>query len=80
MRAWKQGIFALCAVSILLKNRPMPRTYYGTPTLHRFEDAEFYVPERTDEYLKHLYGADYMEIPPESKRRKGCTIYRTDKE
>ena len=62
------------------KKQAMPRTYYGTPTLHRFEDAEFYVPERTDEYLKHLYGADYMEIPPESKRRKSCTIYRTDKE
>ena len=62
------------------KKQSMPRTYYGTPTLHQFEDAEFYVPERADEYLKHLYGADYMEIPPESKRRKGYTIYQMDED
>lgn len=62
------------------KKQAMPRTYYGTPTLHRFEDAEFYVPERTADYLTHLYGADYMKIPPESKRRKGCTIYQTDED
>lgn len=63
-----------------LEKQSMPRTYYGVPTLHRFEDAEFYVPELTNEYLTHLYGADYMEIPPKDKRRKGYTVYRTDKE
>ena len=60
------------------KKQAMPKKYYGTPTLHRFEDTEFYVPEQTDLYLKHLYGADYMEIPPENKRRKGYTIYKTN--
>jgi lipopolysaccharide cholinephosphotransferase len=62
------------------QKQAMPKEYYGTPTLHRFEDAEFYVPEQTDAYLKHLYGADYMEIPPESKRRKGCAIYKLGEE
>lgn len=62
------------------KKQKMPREIYGTPTLHRFEDTEFYVPELTDDYLKHLYGADYMEVPPENKRRKGCVIYKIDEE
>ena len=62
------------------QKQAMPKAYYGTPTLHRFEDTEFYVPEQTGAYLTHLYGADYMEIPPEGRRRKGCTIYRTDEE
>lgn len=62
------------------KRQAMPREYYGTPTLHRFEDEAFYVPERTDDYLKHLYGEDYMEIPPEGKRRKGYAIYKLDEE
>lgn len=58
----------------------MPKEYYGEPRLHAFEDAEFFVPEQTDKYLSHLYGADYMKIPPENKRRKGHDIYLSQKE
>lgn len=76
----KTGYICSMCSQYSFKKQAMPRTYYGTPTLHRFEDAEFYVPERTADYLTHLYGADYMKIPPESKRRKGCTIYQTDED
>ena len=53
----------------------MPKTVYGKPTLCAFADTEFYVPEQLDTYLSTLYGADYMQVPPESKRRKGYDIY-----
>ena len=62
------------------KKQTMPRAYYGVPTLHCFEDAAFYIPERSEDYLRHLYGEDYMEIPPVERRRKGYAIYKTDED
>lgn len=53
----------------------MPKSVYGTPTLHAFADTEFYVPEQLNTYLSTLYGKDYMQVPPENKRRKGHDIY-----
>ena len=35
--------------------------------LHKFEDAEFYIPARYDERLKMLFN-NYMQLPPEDKR------------
>lgn len=46
----------------------MPREYYGKPTLIEFEGNEFYGPELIETYLTHLYGQNYMELPPEDKR------------
>lgn len=43
------------------------QSVFGNPVLYRFEDAEFYGPEKYDEYLKSLYG-DYMQPPPEKDR------------
>lgn len=45
----------------------IPADYWGTPTLYKFEDTEFYGVEKADDYLKHLYG-DYMKLPPVEKR------------
>ncbi len=60
------------------KKQVMPKEIYGTPTLHVFETEYFYVPEKLDEYLTILYGADYSEIPPIKKRRKNLNIYSTN--
>ena len=57
------------------RKQVMPKKYYGTPTLHCFEDSQFYLPEQIDSYLTTLYGPDYMDVPPEGKRRKGHDIY-----
>lgn len=51
------------------------RSVYGKPTLVKFEDTEFYGPEKIDEYLCCLYGKNYMIIPPESKREKPYDVY-----
>lgn len=36
----------------------------------QFEDIVSYIPNNASAYLKALYGKNYMEIPPESKREK----------
>lgn len=74
-----EKICSLCSQYSFSK-QVMAKSVYGAPTLRRFEDAEFYIPERINEYLTNLYGNDYMEIPPESKRRKGYAIYKLDEE
>ena len=46
----------------------IPRSFYGTPTIYKFEDIEVYGVEKFDEYLTHLYG-DWRQPPPEDKRQ-----------
>ena len=58
----------------------MARTIYGAPTLHKFEDVDLFIPEKINDYLTTLFGSDYMELPPEHKRRKGFDIYILDEE
>lgn len=53
----------------------MPRTIYGTPKLYDFEDTKLYGVEKPDLYLNHLFGPDYMEIPPVSQRQKSYDAY-----
>lgn len=56
------------------KKQCMPREVYGTPTLLEFEGRQYYGPEQYTEYLTRLYG-DYMQLPPEEKRRANLEIY-----
>ena len=67
-------VCSLCS-QYTFKRQLMPKSYYGNPTLHVFDDAEFYIPEQADKYLSALFGSDYMQVPPEDKRRKGHDIY-----
>lgn len=39
------------------------QTVFGKPNLYKFEDSEFYGPEKSHDYLKSLYG-NYMQPPP----------------
>lgn len=45
----------------------MDKNIYGKPALAEFEGQLFYVPNKSIEYLKQIYG-DYMLLPPENKR------------
>ena len=67
-------ICSICSQYSFAK-QAMPKVFYGEPMLHTFVDSEFYIPEQVDNYLAHLYGDDFMQIPPENKRRKGHDIY-----
>ena len=41
---------------------------FGNPILHKFEDSVIYVPEKSEEYLTHIYG-NWKQLPPEAKRK-----------
>lgn len=45
----------------------VPAAWFGNPEEHRFEDLLLPLPEKSHEYMTHIYG-DYMELPPEDKR------------
>lgn len=52
----------------------MPKSYYGTPVLAEFEGREYYIPEKTHEYLTHLYG-DYMKLPSKEEQQVCLDTY-----
>jgi phosphorylcholine metabolism protein LicD len=53
------------------------REIFDTLILKRFEDTEFFIPERYDERLKKLF-KDYMTPPPENERRGHHGIVKID--
>ena len=69
-------VCSLCS-QYSFEKQVMPKEVYGLPTLHAFEDASFYIPERIDQYLTTLYGSGYMQVPPCEQRREGHDIYST---
>ena len=44
------------------------KEYWGNGAKYKFEDIYVYGPEMSKEYLTHIYGEDFIEIPPENKR------------
>lgn len=72
-----EAVCSLCS-QYSFKKQVMLKEIYGTPTMYAFEDTSFYGPEKIDAYLTTLYGANYMQIPPISKRRKGHDILMLD--
>lgn len=54
----------------------MDRTIYGRPVRICFENIEFNAPEKTNDYLNHLYGSNFMQIPPEDKRVKPHKVFK----
>ena len=51
----------------------VPTAWYGEDTFYDFENIRLRGFKEYDKYLKHLYG-DYMQLPPEDKRRIHFTI------
>lgn len=47
---------------------PRPQSDYSNLVLLPFEDTSFYAISTWDSYLRDVYGEDYMQLPPESKR------------
>lgn len=53
----------------------MQKSIYGTPILYDFEDTKLYGPEHSDQYLLHLFGDNYMQVPPVGKRQETHDVY-----
>lgn len=45
-----------------------PIKAFGIPGEMKFEDGVFYIPEDYSYVLGHVFGPDYMQLPPEEKR------------
>ena len=51
----------------MLNSKPLPRSAWGTGSLHEFHTGQVRIPDGYDMYLRSLYG-EYMTLPPESAR------------
>lgn len=58
------------------KKEIMKKKVFGKPTLYQFHGTQFYGVEDADEYLKNLYGANYMTPPPLNNRRNTRHSYK----
>ncbi len=56
--------FLLCSMAshYSYNKQCMPSEIYGAPTLIKFEDHDFFGPQKIDEYLTRIY-KDYMKLP-----------------
>ena len=52
-----------------LSKQTMPVEWYGDGTLLPFENREYIVPTHYIKVLESIYGKNYMQLPPENKRR-----------
>ena len=71
-----QATQCLCSMAsqYAYKKQCMSRQIYGTPVLLEFEGRQYYAPEQYKTYLTQLYG-DYMQLPPEEKRKANLQIF-----
>lgn len=59
-----------------IKNRVLKREWFEDEGLKmEFEGKMYTVPKGWEEYLIHLYGPNYMELPPEDKRINHFNFY-----
>lgn len=54
----------------------VPKKYFSKPTTRILEGQEFYFPEFLEDYLEKIYG-NYMDLPPEDKRKPTYLILDT---
>lgn len=52
----------------------MPQDIYGVPQLVKFEDREYYAPQKIEEYLTRIY-KDYMKLPPEEEQQANLSVF-----
>lgn len=50
------------------KKQCMSKEVYGRPVLMEFCGRQYYGPEQVEEYLKRIFGENYMELPPPERR------------
>lgn len=73
-RGAKSGLLCSMASGYPYEKQCMPNEIYGKPVLLSFEGRQYFAPAKYKEYLERLYG-DYMQLPPEEKRRANLEVY-----
>lgn len=58
----------MIGVLFAMKRRCIEKTAIFPAVEHSFEKDTILIPHDTDRYLSHIYGKDYMELPPLEKR------------
>jgi len=66
-RDFDQEAYVGNLMSVYRQREIMPRSYYGTPTLYRFENLQVYGVEDYEGYLTQVYG-DWRKMPPVEQR------------
>lgn len=52
-----------------IKRMIFPKEWHGDGKRMPFEGREYVCPAKADLYLERIYGDDYMQLPPENKRK-----------
>lgn len=52
-----------------VEKETIPIEWFGKGKLYVFEDRQYIIPEQPEKILAHIYGINYMELPPENKRK-----------
>lgn len=58
-------------------NRVLKTEWFGEGTMMEFEGKQYRVPSKWEDYLLHLFGKNYMKLPPVQDRVCHLNLYQT---
>lgn len=57
-----------------IRRQLFPKSWHGQGKLMQFEDRYYMCPDEPEKMMEFIYGDEYMELPPENKRKTHCPI------
>lgn len=69
MKCQKGGFYSNFGSQYKIKKQTHPIAYYGDGVILPFEDRQYRCPSNYKAVLESIYGKNYLELPPEEKRR-----------
>lgn len=70
----KTNFQALFSTPYPIQRQIFPVNWHGEGRRVRFENRYYICPSEAEKVMQHMYGHDYMELPPENKRKTHCPI------
>lgn len=65
---WEKQSYSGTIAASLFKKEVMPTEIWGCGVWHKFETEKFLIPTKYDQYLKILYGENYLSEEPADKK------------